>query len=455
MSKQIKIIHVACYLRVSTEEQAKHGFSIPAQKSTLDKYIKEHPEYQLVDYYIDDGVSADKLKKRTELQRLLKDVKERKIDLIIFTKLDRWFRSVAKYYQIQSILDENNVTWLTTNEDYETITANGKFKVNIMLSVAQQERDRTSERIKDVFEYKVKCGEPISGAMPLGFKIETKDGKKRIVHDEKEDMVKDIINYYMINQNKKATCRYIEEKYNFYYEFQSLTNLLKNTMLYGEYRGIDNYCEPYITKKEFDDIQIMLKNNIKERSKDNIFIFSSLIKCPCCSDRLSGQICRYKSTIGNDNIFYRYRCESRYRKSKKRDLCSFKTSKDESVIENQLLEKLDLFMKDYVIKCEVNEPQKPKLDVDKIKAEMDRLNNMYLKGRIDEKIYDEKYEELKNKLDIKPVKHDSSKIKDLIGTNILDIYNTLERAEKRSFWHSLIKAIYIDEKYNITSIDFF
>ena len=75
MSKQMKIIRVACYLRVSTIEQKQHGFSIPAQKATLDKYIEDHPEYQLIDYYIDDGVSADKLKKRTELQRLLNDVR--------------------------------------------------------------------------------------------------------------------------------------------------------------------------------------------------------------------------------------------------------------------------------------------------------------------------------------------------------------------------------------------
>lgn len=455
IARAFKIVRVACYVRVSTEEQKKHGFSIATQIDTLNRYIENNDGYQLVDFYCDEGVSADKIKKRVQLHRLLEDVKQGKIDMIIFTKLDRWFRSVQKYYTIQAILDEHNVVWKATNEDYETVTANGKFKVNIMLSVAQQERDRTSERIKDVFDYKVKQCEPISGAVPLGFKIATLDGKKKIIHDDNEEMVKDIINYYMINQNKNATLRYIEEKYNFYYEYQSITKLFKNTLLYGCYRGIENYCEPYITKKQFDDLQAILKRNIRENKNDTIFLFSGLIVCPKCSYRLIGNVVTYKSKIGNDNKFNRYRCENRYRRRKGKEKCEFKTSKNESVIESQLLEKLDDYMNSYIIRCEIDEPKQPKIDTNKIKAEMDRLNNMYLKGRIDDDTYDSKYNELNDKLNYKPQKHDLSNVKALIGTNILDIYNTLEMAEKRSFWHSLIKAIYIDDDYNITSIDFF
>ena len=71
-----KIIRVACYIRVSSEEQKKHGFSIGNQKDRLVNYIHEHPNMQLVDIYADEGVSADKLNKRVEMKRLLEDCKQ-------------------------------------------------------------------------------------------------------------------------------------------------------------------------------------------------------------------------------------------------------------------------------------------------------------------------------------------------------------------------------------------
>lgn len=447
MSKQMKIIRVACYLRVSTIEQKQHGFSIPAQKATLDKYIEDHPEYQLIDYYIDDGVSADKLKKRTELQRLLNDVRSKKIDLIIFTKLDRWFRSVAKYYQIQSILDENNVTWLTTNEDYETVTANGKFKVNIMLSVAQQERDRTSERIKDVFNYKIQNLEPVSGSLPVGFKIETIDGKKRVVHDaEKEEMVKDIISHYMLVNNKMATCSYIYDKYGFRLTKDIIKSLFPSTLLYGQYKGINGYCEPYMTKDEWDKLQHSVTINIKEKKIKHIFLFSGLIICPCCGKKITGY---YSKNIS----LKRYRCDRRchYKDSRK---CQMSKTVAESVIEKQLLDNINKYMNAYVIKCEVKEEDKPQINADAIKQQLDRLNELYIMGRIEQNVYESKYKDLSEKVVFKPVVKDYSKIKELIGTDFKSIYNGLERAEKQMFWRNLVKEIHIDTEYNITDIIF-
>ena len=112
-----KIKRVACYCRVSTDEQAKHGYSIRAQKDRLEAYVKNNNDMILVDFYIDDGVSAVKVGKRVEMQRLLSDVKEHKVDMILFTKLDRWGRSVGIYYQIQSVLDEYGVIWKAIDED--------------------------------------------------------------------------------------------------------------------------------------------------------------------------------------------------------------------------------------------------------------------------------------------------------------------------------------------------
>jgi len=105
--------------------------------------------------YTDAGISARKpASKRPELQRLLRDVQGGKGDLIEFTKLDRWFRNISEYYKVQEILEKYNVDWKTIHEDYDTSNASGRLKINIMLSVAQDEADRTSERIKAINEVK-------------------------------------------------------------------------------------------------------------------------------------------------------------------------------------------------------------------------------------------------------------------------------------------------------------
>ena len=87
----------AIYIRVSTEEQAVHGLSLEAQKEALLQHAKERG-YSIVDIYADEGITArKKLSNRKELQRLLNDVKKDKVDVILVTKLDRWFRNIKDY----------------------------------------------------------------------------------------------------------------------------------------------------------------------------------------------------------------------------------------------------------------------------------------------------------------------------------------------------------------------
>ena len=131
------VLRVALYPRVSTEEQALHGYSLGAQEDHLVAFAKEHG-YKIVGIYRDEGYSARKpAMKRKVMQRLIADVKAGKIDRILFIKLDRWFRNVREYHKIQAILEANNVTWQATMEDYNTNTADGRLKVNIMLSVTE------------------------------------------------------------------------------------------------------------------------------------------------------------------------------------------------------------------------------------------------------------------------------------------------------------------------------
>ena len=153
---QEQIIRAALYPRVSSEEQVLHGHSLQAQEDALIDYANAH-NMKIVGIYRDEGNSARKpALKRPVMLELLDDVKAGKIDRILFIKLDRWFRNVREYHKVQAILEEHNVTWQATQEDYSTATADGRFKVNIMLSVAENEADRTSERIRFVMASKLK-----------------------------------------------------------------------------------------------------------------------------------------------------------------------------------------------------------------------------------------------------------------------------------------------------------
>ena len=160
---------VFLYVRVSTEEQAIHGLSIEAQTAALEAWAKANG-HRVVGVYTDAGISARKpATKRPALQQLLADAQAGKGELIVFTKLDRWFRNIAEYYKVQEILEKSHIDWRTIQEDYDTSTASGRLKINIMLSVAQDEADRTSERIKAINEMKRKKLEPLTGDCMRGY----------------------------------------------------------------------------------------------------------------------------------------------------------------------------------------------------------------------------------------------------------------------------------------------
>ena len=116
---------VALYMRVSTEEQARHGDSIEAQRQALRQYADTH-NLTVIGEYADEGISGQKpVRKRPALSQMLREVETGRVDLILFTKLDRWFRSVKLYYQAQEVLDAHKVAWRAILENYNTETADG------------------------------------------------------------------------------------------------------------------------------------------------------------------------------------------------------------------------------------------------------------------------------------------------------------------------------------------
>ena len=436
-------IRVAKYKRVSTDEQKLKKNSIIAQDEILDEYIKNNPDMVLVGDFSDEGVSGSKIK-RTELQRLLELVEAREVDLILVTKLDRWFRNVAFYYKVQEILEKNNVAWKAILEDYNTLTADGKLKVNIMLSVAQNEVERTSERIKVVFESKVKHKQAISGNQPIGYTTAPGNGARMVIKDkEYEPIVHDLIDLIFLKQSIRGALIEVNKKYDIDLTYGRVNRLITSTMLYGEYQGVIDYCPAYVTKEKFQELQRIIDKNIKyynvKSGEKHTYYFTGLMTCPVCGRRMAGA---YVKNRQNGKIYYYkyYRCSV----AKLRNACSYKKAHSENVLERKLLEQLSPQFENLLIETEIEEKKAKVHKVNKsaIKEQMARLNSMYLKGRIDDEEYDKKYKELEDKIkDVKKVeKKDYGKLKEMLDGDFKSLYKTFNEEEKQMFWRSIIDS---------------
>ena len=460
-----KIERVAAYIRVSTQEQKLHGISLDAQKAKLIAYAKANG-MKIVEWYMDEGVSARKLiKKRPELQRMIQDAEKGNFERIIFIKLDRFFRSVAEYHECMKRIAP--VVWTTTEEEYDLTTANGRMLVNMKLTIAEMEADMASERVNLVNEYKTSTGQPLCGNVPFGFKIvkDTDTGRKKIVKDpEYADIADDIIQFFLTHQSKRATGAYLHTKHHITMGYQNICKWLSNPMLCGEYRGNPNYCEAYIDKATFEKMQTLGKRNVKTNT-ERIYIFSGLIICPVCGRKLAGTARRQKNSQGRRYIYQRYNCAGQSHDNR----CTFNKAITENTIEKMMLDDIEKYLADAKIRdveiTDADTVKIPKYDIDAIHDEIDRLNYSWQKGRIRKvEQYEEQYQVLMEKLEkaeeeqSKFIPTDFSKVETILQEGWKSIYENLDDAYKRAFWRSFIKSIEINwttDKKEITKVNFF
>ena len=433
------MIRCAVYIRVSTEEQALHGYSLEAQRSALTDYANTH-NMDIVDYYIDEGLSArKKMAKRKEFQRMLSDVMADRIDLILITKLDRWFRNISDYYKVQEILEAHHVNWKTIYENYDTATANGRLHINIMLSVAQDEADRTSERIKVVFQNKKNKGEVTNGSHPFGFKIEN----KRLVPDEEKiDILRDIFNYFELYQSVYATAQMVRDRYNLNFCNATISRILKNK-IYTEYRSF-NFPTPIIEPAQFNKVQAILPIPKRRKNKERVYLFTGLLLCKECGRRLTGNhsTVKYKDTVREYNI---YRCK-RY---SEQGCCSHKKSLNETKLENYLISQVNQLLSGYHFTADINEAKKNTTvnEINKLQIKLDKLKELYLENLIDLRAYKKDHSSISTQLELL-YNTKKRKVTDefdcLLNADFNFLYGLLSRDEKRILWRTLIDKIEVD-----------
>ena len=446
-----KIIRVVFYIRVSTEEQKIHGLSLDAQLLKLNEYTEKH-NYHLVGEYRDEGVSGRKeIKKRPQLQKMLKDAQKDMFDLILFIKLDRYFRSVAEYHECQKILDKYDVKWTATEEKYDLTTANGRAFVNMKLTIAELEADQTSERIKIVNDFKVKEGYAVNGSVPFGWVVVRKGNHSFVEKDPtKQHIIMEAIEHFETFKMINKTITYIQEKYDIRHTYKVLRAIFDSHLLYGSYRDNDNYCEPYITKERFDKIQEMLSKNFRQ-VKWRTYLFSNLIKCGDCGSTMCGNYKTYITKKGPKES-YTYKCNYRMKLIKCEGKCI-----SEKRLEKYLIKHIKEEIEKYIVNIQVKAKEhKPvRVNINAIQKEMNRLNIQYRKGRIDDKEYDFEYEKLEAKIkkakeSIKTSERDISHLKKILESDFETIYHSLDREHKKAFWNSIIEKITVYEKEKIT-----
>lgn len=458
-----RVIRIAKYVRCSSDEQKKNGYTIGDQLDLIDEFAAEN-ELVSVSEYVDEGISATlEINKRKALAQLIEDAKAGKFDIVVFKCIDRFFRNVGEYYECQKQLRAAGVTWISIEEsDLDPDDDDAAFKINIYLTMAEYEAKKTSKRIRFNNKMRIKNKQVVTGTQCFLFPW-TVTGQKRdrrlIKDKENEAMTHDILDYFEKRQTKRATLGYINIKYGMKMTMNTLNQFLSDTLLYGEYKGVPDYVEPYISKERFDRIQDILKRNVRMPANPNrVFLFSGLLKCPCCGHNMTGN---YHLSEGKYHL-YNYRCNyaAIYKIHKSMGTIS------EKKLEKQLLDNLEQYIGNEVIRVESVEDATPQntnaAKVEKLKTEMDRLNMMFRKGRIDEEEYDTEYFKLEKKLksiDIeeKPQERDLDALKGLIETDYRGLYSQLTKENKKAFWRRIIKEFTIDENKKIVpeSIIFF
>lgn len=460
-----KIQRAAIYIRVSTSEQAMHGKSLQAQKECLEKYALDHG-MTVMGVYADEGQTARKeLKKRKAIHKLLEDVKRHEVDVILFWKMDRWFRNVSDFYKVQDILDQFNTKWIAIAEPNMNMeTRDGRLNLNIMLSIGQNEVDTTSERIKFTVNNMIENGRLVWGEknIPLGYKIETINGEKKMVKNEEEAaIVEEVYNFFLKHQSKRKTMLHIQETFGIEFTYSKLRTMLSSEFYIGKYRNCLNYCPAYLTHNQWEQIQRISKHNIKLGRSDRVYYFTSLIHCPVCGQKLVGTGCSsiINRKTGEKRTYCYYRCN----KSRIDNLCSYRHRLSQNLIEEYLLNNLENEFEKYLIRCsKINEKRKIKKgrNLDSIHAEMERLNVLFQKGRIAFEYYEEQYARLENESTSvqasEPVKiYNRNYIKNLLNNDFVTIYNKLTPENKQAFWRGIISEIYVNADSIITGVDFF
>ena len=415
MNEEKKI--AGLYIRVSTEDQAREGFSLPEQEKRL-RVMCEYKGYEIYDVYKDAGISAKTGNLRPEFERLLQDIRDKKVNTIVVLKLDRLTRSVYDMEGIMNFLEENDAYLDCANDDINTTNANGKMVARLLTAVSQNEIERTSERTKIGLTGAIKVGH-IPHHAPLGYKH--KD-KKLVIDYATKDIAIRIFNMYHDGMTYQKISNILNEeqvlgKTN--WRDSTIVHILENPIYKGDFihgkrtkhpTYYENIVEPLVSKELWEECQVQKRKNSRNYKRDKEYLFLQKLRCPKCGRILGGNATRKK----NGKVYYYYQC----------NVCkiTIKETKIEDAVKILLADILeyDNVVNEFFLPVLKSKIEKPKEELSK---ELKKLNNK--KERIKKAYIDSLFTEEEFKEETKIIENQI----ELINSKLLEN----EQAEQLNF----------------------
>lgn len=445
MNEEKKI--AGLYIRVSTEDQAREGFSLQEQEKRL-RAMCEYKGYEIYKVYEDSGISAKTGNKRPAFEELMQDIKDKKCNTIVVLKLDRLTRSVMDWEKILRFLQENNAYLDCANDEINTTTANGKMVSRILTSVSQQEIERTSERTKVGLAGAIKAGH-IPHRACLGYKHEN---KKLVIDYSTKDVIVRIFDLYHngLSYQKISTLFNKEKVLNkTNWRDSTIVNILQNEIYKGDFvhgkrtkhpTYYNDVVEPIISKELWEECQVQKKKNSRAYQRTLTYLFLQKLRCPKCNRILGGKATKKK----NGNNYYYYYCSE--------CKCTIKETKIEEYISTFIDEivEYDSVVNQFflpMIKQKIDNPKEQlEKDLKEEKAKFDRIRKAYIKGTFTLDEYDEMRKSVEKSIEDLEYKIDDTEVcdelrftpEDILIKRDIDVINKIKYPEKyeelNKFW---------------------
>ena len=304
------------YIRVSTEDQAREGFSLGEQEEKL-KQLCDYKGYEVYKVYCDAGISAKDMEHRPKFQEMLKDMKDGKINYIVAYKLDRVTRSVRDLEELISQLEKYNTYLVCDRDDVNTSTANGRFFVRMLTVLSQLEIEIVSERTKFGLNGAIKSGH-LPGQVALGFKKDV--NKKTIIDPATAPIVKRVFDLYLQGKTfLQISNIFNEEKVlNKNLKDTHIERIINNRLYMGDYemykrlkewKNVEpviymNVVDPNIPRYIWEECQAQKIINQRTYTRDRVYTFFQKLKCPHC-----GKIMKCKGSGGKKRKYVYYHCD--------------------------------------------------------------------------------------------------------------------------------------------------
>ena len=389
--------NAAIYCRVSTEDQAREGYSLGEQLEKL-KDLCKFRNYNVYRVYEDAGISAKDMDHRPEFKKMLEDVKNKKVNVIVSYKLDRLTRSVRDLETLISELEKYDCSLECAMDDINTSTANGRFFVRMLTVLSQLEIERVSERTKFGLVGAIKDGH-IPVRKTLGF---MRDNKKLIINPNESDIVLRIFDLYLKGNSYQRIANIFnkENVLNKKWYDTTILKILSNPLYKGDYISggrtgtpvlYEGVVEPIVSKKMWEECQVQTRKNTRNYTRRNDYIFFQKIMCSKCH-----RIMACKAPGGSKKKYIYYKC----------DKC--KTSINENKLTTLLVDEIasiieyDITVKKFfapLLKHKVeNANELLTKEINSLKDKLIRLKDAYLNNIISIEEYKNDKNNLENKI---------------------------------------------------------